>query len=371
MKVDGREVQLTCEKEPPPGLAKKARLYLKSAAGLSMAIKVMDAAGEVLEQEVLEEGDVEVYANVEDLPPEPEDERSGDRAEDQTAGDGTLEEHDDLESRLIVLQKRIAGIEGAAAKKLLQALKVAAQLNAARKKAKSSAAMDQIEAALARVVGCTQPDDQKNDPTDAKALLARLNDLSGRIKALDDRRTDKLKEAMAKVGADPKVAKALEIVGVMQKRAEALSDSTARADFFENLSDARAKADAGDGDGALVALGALQAALKALETAPQDETTPEAAPSVADRVEERAPKPKSPLEYWNSGKATADEAISALQKSLKEIGDPDLDKIAEFGLHGLMDGHQVKLITALIDYSKSGADSRAKTAQKVIAQCKS
>lgn len=172
---------------------------------------------------------------------------------------------------------------------------------------------------------------------------------------------------------DPKMAKALEILGVMQKRAEALPDSPARAEFLGNLSDARARADAGDGEGALVTLCALQTALKALETAPQDETTPEAAPSLeekewfaafirlesdvnaalsgglvkdvdklrikwtratgqatdgryvealarlaelerllAARVEERASTPKSPLEYWNSGKATADEA-TALQ----------------------------------------------------------
>ncbi len=81
--------------------------------------------------------------------------------------------------------------------------------------------------------------------------------------------------------------------------------------------------------------------------------------------------PTAPLDYWNSGKETADRAITALQKSLKGLGNPDLDKIAEFGLHGAMEGQQTKLMAALMDHSKSNEQNRAKTAQKVIDQCKS
>lgn len=53
------------------------------------------------------------------------------------------------------------------------------------------------------------------------------------------------------------------------------------------------------------------------------------------------------LAIWRDAKESVDDALSALQKRLRATGDPDLVRIAEFGLYGASDGENVALMAAL------------------------
>ncbi len=55
MSVEGREMQLTCENDPPSGMARRTREYLKNSVGLAMTIKLISADGDVLEADGEEE----------------------------------------------------------------------------------------------------------------------------------------------------------------------------------------------------------------------------------------------------------------------------------------------------------------------------
>ncbi len=72
-----------------------------------------------------------------------------------------------------------------------------------------------------------------------------------------------------------------------------------------------------------------------------------------------------PLKHWQTGKEIADKAISLLQKELKSFEHPDLNQIAEYGLHGFGGQHQTKLMAALTDYARSNEDGRETAANAV------
>jgi hypothetical protein len=62
-------------------------------------------------------------------------------------------------------------------------------------------------------------------------------------------------------------------------------------------------------------------------------------------------EPGNPLEIWREVKERVDMQISSLQAALRGFNDPDLERIAEYGMYGLTDGLQVKLQTAIFDLS--------------------
>jgi len=53
------------------------------------------------------------------------------------------------------------------------------------------------------------------------------------------------------------------------------------------------------------------------------------------------------LAIWRDAKESVDAAIGALAGELRATGDPDLERIAEFGLFGLTEGEGVALMAAL------------------------
>ena len=71
------------------------------------------------------------------------------------------------------------------------------------------------------------------------------------------------------------------------------------------------------------------------------------------------------LAIWRDAKETVDARLSALARSLRAVGDPDFDRIAEFGLFGLTDGETVALNKALREYGAAPADKRP-TAAKAL-----
>lgn len=63
-----------------------------------------------------------------------------------------------------------------------------------------------------------------------------------------------------------------------------------------------------------------------------------------------APRPtKSRLATWNDARRVVDDQITKLQQHLRSYDDEDLRFVAEFGLLGVFDGVNVKLMAALFD----------------------
>jgi hypothetical protein len=71
------------------------------------------------------------------------------------------------------------------------------------------------------------------------------------------------------------------------------------------------------------------------------------------------------LDVWRTAQERVGAQIAALQQSLRKTGDPELVRIAEYGLHGVTGGLQVRLQAALIDYDRSPPAARAQAAGKV------
>lgn len=75
------------------------------------------------------------------------------------------------------------------------------------------------------------------------------------------------------------------------------------------------------------------------------------------------------LPLWLDAKDAVDGRLGRLQGALRGFGDPDLDRIAEFGLNGITGRASVGLMVALREADAPGADGRArgKLAQAVAA----
>ncbi len=73
------------------------------------------------------------------------------------------------------------------------------------------------------------------------------------------------------------------------------------------------------------------------------------------------------LPVWLTAKETVEVRIGQLQVALRGFDDPDLDRIAEFGLNGITDKNSVGLMVALREADAPGADAhaRAKLAQAI------
>jgi len=70
---------------------------------------------------------------------------------------------------------------------------------------------------------------------------------------------------------------------------------------------------------------------------------------------------------WRDAKETVDDALNALGTELRSFGNPDLDRIAEFGLFGLGKGENVALAKALIEYD-TAPEPRREAAGKALRQ---
>lgn len=66
------------------------------------------------------------------------------------------------------------------------------------------------------------------------------------------------------------------------------------------------------------------------------------------------------LPLWLDAKDEVDGRLGRLQGALRGIGHPDLDRIAEYGLHGVTGRSSVGLMVALREADAPGADERAR-----------
>lgn len=69
------------------------------------------------------------------------------------------------------------------------------------------------------------------------------------------------------------------------------------------------------------------------------------------------------MAFWRDAKETVDARLEALGRTLRGLGDPDLDQIAQYGLFGLTGGGQtVALMAALQSYDAAAPANRAAAA---------
>lgn len=73
-------------------------------------------------------------------------------------------------------------------------------------------------------------------------------------------------------------------------------------------------------------------------------------------------------ELWREAKEATDQRLGLLAARLRRTGDPDLVRIADFGLFGISGGGKgvnVALNKAMIEYAGSGAEKRQQAAQQL------
>jgi hypothetical protein len=71
---------------------------------------------------------------------------------------------------------------------------------------------------------------------------------------------------------------------------------------------------------------------------------------------------------WREAKEATDQRLGLLAGKLRDTGDPDLVRIADFGLFGISGGGKgvnVALNKAMIEYAGSGTDKRPHAAQQL------
>lgn len=68
---------------------------------------------------------------------------------------------------------------------------------------------------------------------------------------------------------------------------------------------------------------------------------------------------------WQTAKEAVDEKLEQLAGAMRRFNDPDLNRIAEFGIFGLTRGEGVALNKALIEYDSAGPSARATASKKL------
>jgi hypothetical protein len=103
-------------------------------------------------------------------------------------------------------------------------------------------------------------------------------------------------------------------------------------------------------------------------TLPQDAATSTFTPAASAA----APSPESSNDtrtIWREAKDEVDDKLNALAAALRQFDDPDMERIADFGLFGVTKGESVALMKALMDFETTPAERRATKAaplQKAI-----
>jgi hypothetical protein len=145
LEVKGKRMTLNCAEDPPPGLAKRTKMFLKSL-DMKMAVIIADAEGNILEQEIDEEDLVE-------------DERDEEEAAEE--GAPAAPDWPALTAELSRLAKTIAETAGSDAAWRQSLVALAGRANAALKArqdfAATRAAIDALGDALAVAPAGTAP----------------------------------------------------------------------------------------------------------------------------------------------------------------------------------------------------------------------
>ncbi|QYK41121.1 MAG: hypothetical protein KF887_17335 [Paracoccaceae bacterium] len=307
--VEGKLVSLRCDRLLP-SLAKKLKKFLR-ANQVNRNVRILDAEGNVVEEDI------------ENLPDDGQDDPAdgtteigdaGDQGQDaETAAAEADQPSADLAARAKALHPHVMALPEPAGQKVRQAFALAVGMIRSGDDAGAAAALDRIEVLLDRLpqaAADAPPPDQPGSATQRKLLDAAAA-LAARINALGD--------------AD---ARAM-LIAQMKDVAGAIRDA------------------------------AVERAISGMKQVQQDLLLAEANASAPAR---------DPLDVWNAAKETTDAAIGALQARLGQIADPDLDRIARFGLNGITEGNQTALMKHLLDYRQASGDARAKAAAALRSQ---
>jgi len=79
-----------------------------------------------------------------------------------------------------------------------------------------------------------------------------------------------------------------------------------------------------------------------------------------------APK-GDPRAIWRDAKDSTDAALSRLAQAMLAYEDPDLDRVAKFGLFGIGTKENVTLNKALIEFNAAPPERRAEMGKKLLA----
>ncbi len=72
-------------------------------------------------------------------------------------------------------------------------------------------------------------------------------------------------------------------------------------------------------------------------------------------------------DLWMKGRTEAEAALSDLRVALERENEPNLDRIAKFGLLDVLGGHHVKITMAIMAYQSAKEDDRASKGQALVA----
>lgn len=311
--VEGKLVSLHCDRLLP-SLAKKLKKFFR-ANQVNRNVRILDADGNVIEEDIedlpddgtedLADGAADGAADAADGPEKAE---GGQEAE--APAPDAAQPSADLAARARALHPRVMALPDPAGQKVRQAFAVAVGLIRSGDDAGAGAALDRIEAVLDRM-----------PPTPADPAAAPPADQAGSTAQ----------------------RKLLDAAAALAKRINALGDDAARAMLVAQMKDvAGAIRDA-----------AVERAISGMKQVQQDLLLAEGNAAAGAR---------DPLEVWTTAKEATDGAISALQARLGQIADPDLERIAKFGLNGITEGNQTALMKHLIEFRQSSGEARAKAA---------
>ncbi|MEM7319017.1 MAG: hypothetical protein AAF408_08335, partial [Pseudomonadota bacterium] len=183
--AEGKLFNLTCEKQLPT-MAKKVKKFLKSQK-ITMNVQIMDASGNVLD------------SDIEDLPDDPNE----DQDQEQTGQGADLSAYTD---RLTDLVARLQDIPEQAAEQIRNSIPKVESYIQAEDANKAGAALDKLEAVVAKLVGTgapeTQPEPTAAPQVDPKAaVLKRINAVKAAIGNLAGEQKDKLLKALTAAAA--------------------------------------------------------------------------------------------------------------------------------------------------------------------------
>lgn len=131
---------------------------------------------------------------------------------------------------------------------------------------------------------------------------------------------------------------------------KALSDEKLRTTLSSKIKEAVAQMEGGQLEPAAAGLSKVAAVLA--------KVAPAAAPS----------GDADPLVIWRDAKELIDVDVSTLQNALRDVDDPNVQRIVEFGLNGITDGNQVAMMRTLMAYNGASAEARAPAGRAVLEQ---
>jgi hypothetical protein len=367
--VEEKVMQLSCE-VVVPAMAKAVKRFLK-ASKVSLNVVIMDAAGNVLD------------SDIEDLPDDPDLDEAADQArpepEQQGAARPDATDQPDAASlvrRIKAAQPRIA----TAPKPMVEKLTAAVQKVVASIKAQNLGAADQaltqIEAVLDKLPTQAEPEPKPAAaPAQSEAAVpgaagvsADIQQLARDAQSLPDALKAKVIKPIQQLGALVKnnqidqaaqgVVKVRQVIDTLIRQAGAAAPSP--------QSPEQATAVTQEPDPA-----AGQGKAEAAQDAPAGSEIPDGTDELAeagDGSEFFAPEdllPENPADIWLDAKGQVDASLSPLMGILSKSEDPNLARIAKFGLSGVTKGNNTALMAALLGYNSAAEADRAKSAQKL------